>query len=104
MSFKDDLLDDLNKVFFNSDEFAEGCTWNQYRIKAIIDDESLIRKYSAEFQNLNQGSHVIYVTENQFSSIPQLNDAVVFNNNLYSVNELKREDGMLTIFLELGRA
>jgi hypothetical protein len=102
MSFKDSAINDLN-IFFNTDEFAEECTWNKLSIKAIIDDDSLIRKYSAEFSSLSQGSHLIYVTESQFVKIPYVSEVVVFNNNTYTIDEIKRELGMLVIFLDCGR-
>jgi hypothetical protein len=103
MGFKDMAMDDLNKVFFNIDEFAEECTWNKTKIVAVVDDDSLIRKYSAEFSSLSQGSHLIYVAENQFTKAPFINEVVVFNNNTYTVDEVKRELGMLAIFLDCGR-
>jgi hypothetical protein len=102
MSFKDSAINDLN-TFFNTDEFAEGCTWNKLSIKAIIDDDSLIRKYSAEFSSLSQGSHMIYAAESQFVKIPCVSEVIVFNNNTYTIDEIKRELGMLVIFLDCGR-
>lgn len=103
MSFKETIIGDLDKVFFSTDEFAEECSWNKSMIKAIIDDDNLIHKYSAEFSILPQGSHLIFVALNQFSKQPNINDVVAFNNNLYTINEIKNEYGMLAIFLSNGR-
>ena len=38
----------------DDEEFAEDCYWNGDIIKGIIDDDSLIRKYSSEFDVLPQ--------------------------------------------------
>lgn len=103
MGFKETLKYDLNKVFFNMDEFAEEYTWDKGKITAIVDDDDLIKKYSSEFEALSQGSHLIYVAESQFSKHPNVNDAHVFNGNLYTINEIKNEAGMLVIFLNNGR-
>lgn len=103
MGFKDMAMDDLNKVFFNNTEFAEECSWGKTKIVAVVDDDSLIRKYSAEFSSLSQGSHLIYVAENQFTKAPFINEVVVFNHNTYTIDEVKRELGMLVIFLDCGR-
>lgn len=103
MAFKDMLQDDLDNIFFSQDEFAEQCTWNKSTITAIVDDESMIRKYSAEFDVLPQGSHLIYLKENELHTKPNVNDSVCFNNNLFVINEVKSENGMLSIFLANGR-
>lgn len=103
MGFKDSLLNDIERVFFNLDEFAESCSWNKRNIVAIIDDESLIRKYSSEFEVLTQGSHLIYVDKSQLEDDQNIGDVVVFNNNLYTINEIKEENGILSIFLNAGR-
>jgi hypothetical protein len=103
MGFRESLQEDIENTFFSTDEFAEACSWNKKNIIAIVDDDSLIRKYSSEFEALGQGAHLVYVSENQFDIRPNLNDAVVFNNNLYTINEIKNEKGMLSIFLESGR-
>lgn len=104
MGFKENALNDLEKVFFNLNEFAEECSWNKETIIAVIDDDDLIRKYSAEFEVLPQGSHLIYVAAGQFNKMPLVSSVVVFNYNTYTVNEIKNETGMLAIFLGNGRS
>ncbi len=103
MSFKESLDDDLSKVFFNMDEFAEECSWDKSKIVAIIDDDDLIRKYSEEFSILPQGSHLLYAAKNQFISMPYVGEVHVVNHNTYTINEVKSELGMLAIFLSNGR-
>ena len=107
MSFKESIADDLIHVFFNQDEFSEQCTWNNNTISCVIDDESLIRKYSAEFDELPQGSHMVFLIESEVSKKlkkqPRINDVVVFNGNTYTINEVKKESGLITVFLAAGR-
>lgn len=103
MSFKTSIDDDLSKVFFNTDEFAEECSWDKSTIIAIIDDDDMMQKYSAEFNILPQGSHLVYAAKNQFTSIPLVDEVHVFNHNIYTINEVKMESGMLAIFLSNGR-
>jgi hypothetical protein len=102
MSFKDSMTDDL-KVFLNTDEFAEECSWDKSTIIAIVDDDNLMQKYSEEFSILPQGSHLVYAAENQFIVIPGINEVHVFNHNTYTINEIKHESGMFAIFLSNGR-
>lgn len=103
MGFKEQVIADIEQVFINDEEFAEDCYWNGDIIKGIIDDDSLIRKYSSEFDVLPQGSHLFFVSESQFDRIPSINEVVNFNNNPYEINEIKSECGMLCIFLSYGR-
>lgn len=103
MSMKEMFEDDLENVFFDEDEFAEECSWDKEQIRAIIDDDDLIKKYSSEFEALSRGSHMIYAVQSQFKRQPQINEVHVFNNNQYTIDEIKREAGMLVIFLNNGR-
>ncbi len=103
MSFKENILSDLDNIFFNLNEFAELCTFNKNTIKAIIDDQQLIAKYSSEFEALGQGGHLVYAVESQFKTLPRNDEAIEFNKNLYVIDEVKREYGMLLIFLRIGR-
>jgi len=107
VSFKDSIAYDLIHVFFNQSEFSEQCTWNNKKISCVIDDDSLIRKYSAEFDELPKGSHMVFLRESEVSEKlkrpPKVNDVVVFNGNTYTINEVKKESGLITVFLASGR-
>ena len=103
MNFKETLNHDLDHTFFANDEFSELCSWGNQKIRAVIDDDDLISKYSDEFETLPQAVHLVYVAENQFNTKPKVNEAVLFNNNLYTIVEIKKNFGMLAIFLKIGR-
>lgn len=107
MGFKESLQHDLETTFFNLDEFAEEYSWQKGTINGILDSDDLIKKYSAEFDALPQGSHLLYVSKSQFTEngleLPSINSTVVFEHNLYTVNEIKKESGMVAIFLYRGK-
>ena len=99
-SFKDILRMDIEKTFMNINEFAEKHRWNKGEIVCIEDDETLIAKYSAEFELLPQGSHLIYVSCTQFSKNPIINEVVVYDGTLYTIDEVHINCGIFTIFLK----
>lgn len=61
MTFEDMIVNDIDDVFFK--EFSEIHTYNGQKVRAVIDDESMMRKYSEEFSLLPNGSHMIIVPE-----------------------------------------
>lgn len=101
MTFEDMIVYDIDDVFFK--EFAEIHTYNGQKIRAVIDDESMMRKYSEEFSILPNGSHMIIVPEEDLSSTPSPSDAIRFDGSTYTINELKKENGVVVLFLERGR-
>lgn len=108
MEFKEMVAEDINNVFENLDEFAETFKWNggsgaTYTITAVMDDDKLMKEYSSEFDLLPTGSHLLHVAASQFKTRPKVSDAVKLNNNLYTVNEIIDNMGMLDIFLARGK-
>ena len=103
MKFKKVIENDIESIFFNLDEFAEDITWNQQPLSAIVDNDDMIRKYSEEFSELPSGSHMIMIQEKKLERIPTINDVVLFNGNLFTVCEVKKDLGVLTVFLGRGR-
>lgn len=101
MGFKDILESDLN-AFFEEDEFADTHLWNKNTIKAIVDDEALIMKYSSEFELLPKGSRCIMAPAKQFQKKPMVSEAIYFDKILYTVDEVQESAGVYTIFLARG--
>lgn len=103
MNFKELMRKDLDSTFFNESEFSQKYKWGNSFISAIVDDERMLRKYASEFETLGQGSHLVYVAMSQLKKIPRIDDVVNFQNNIYTIDEVKEEDGMYAIFMRLGR-
>ena len=107
-AFKDMVKADIDSVFLNCDEFADTHEWNDgkgksYTIKAVVDDDILIKQYSSEFEMLEKGSHMIFASAEGFHKQPKAGDAVYFDKNLYTVDEVDEDMGMLAIFLSRGK-
>ena len=102
--FKDMFEQDLQDVFFNPDEFSDTHRLDDFNINCIEDDDGLICKYSAEFQAMSTGSHLLYVPKSELAGTryesPKTNMEILYDGNLYNVNEVKDVDGVWLIFLE----
>lgn len=102
--FKDMLEQDIRNVFFNEDEFSGQHRFDDFVVNAIEDDDGLICKYSAEFQAMASGSHLLYVPKSELAGTkyeePAVNMEIVYDGNLYTVNEIKDVEGVWLLFLE----
>lgn len=102
--FKDMLEQDIQKVFFNTDELSGLHRFDDFTVNVIEDDEGLICKYSVEFQAMTSGSHLLYVPKSELIGTkyehPTTNMAVLYDGNLYTVNEVKDVEGIWLLFLE----
>lgn len=102
--FKDMLDQDIQNVFFNKDEFSGLHHFDDFVVNVIEDDDGLICKYSAEFQAMVSGSHLLYVPKSELAGTkyvePVANMAVIYDGNLYTVNEVKDVEGVWLLFLE----
>lgn len=100
MGFRDVVQADIEKVFFNEEEFAEKHIWGRKEITAIVDSEELMSKYSSEFECLSKGSRLVMAPQSQFETKPVLNTAIVFDGDAYVLDEIKEELGVYVLFLE----
>jgi len=100
MTFKEQLKADLQQTFFNTEEFGEEHIWDGQEIKAIVDSDDLIAKYSSEFE---KGSSLVMAPAYEFRKKPQTNAAIIFDGNYYVIDEIKEEAGMYAIFLNAAR-
>lgn len=105
MDFFEMLQDDIDHTFFDEDIFCEKKKYNNLEIRVVEDDDSMMRKYSGEFEALQSGSHMILVPDKEFenSRQPKANDAVRYDGGIYTVDEVKKEKGVYLIFLNRGR-
>lgn len=107
-AFKDMVQSDIEGVFINLDEFADVHKWNggsgaTYDIKAVLDDDILIRQYSSQYDFMGQDSHLLYSPAAGFTKKPRNGDAVRLDGNLYTVDKIEEDMGMYAIFLIRGK-
>ncbi len=103
MAFKDIINEDINRVFFNDEEFAETHKWNSQDIVAVIADDELMSKFGSEFEFLEKGSHLIKSPSSFFTKKPRVGSAINFDGNLYTIDEVHDEAGVYSIYLNATR-
>lgn len=98
-TFKEIMQEDIKNVFFNPDEFAQECMWNGQPVQAIVDDDSMIAKYSSEFEFLAEGSHMVMLPADELPEAPKAGSVVNFDGNLYEIHQTDVQCGVYLIFL-----
>lgn len=107
-TFKDMVNADIEGVFINLDEFAETYSWNggkgkSYQIKAVLDDDVLIRHYTSQFEFFGQDIHMLFSPAAGFKEKPKYGDAVRLDGNIYTVDRIEEDMGMYAVFLIRGK-
>lgn len=103
MDFKSIVQADIGRVFFSLDEFAETYQWDGAEIRAVIDTNEIQFRYSEDYQAFPSGSLFLFVPVSCFESQPQLFSVHRFNGNVYTIQDVKEEDGVYAILLFYGR-
>jgi len=103
MTFKEIIQNDCLGLFCNLDEYGEKHRWDAITITCVIDDDSLMREYSSEFELLPKGSHHVFIPASELPARPQAGSVVRFDGVIYTVDEVRDEMGMYVVFLGRGR-
>lgn len=89
MAFKDNLAADMS-VFFNTDEFAETCSYNGNNVLAIIN-----RVQQPQINGTTSADYAqVLVKKSQVSS-PKIHDILVFDEKAWVVENVTRSDGLI---------
>lgn len=102
MSFQNDLKDDVQKVFCNSEEFFEEHEIDGKSMMISIDEEELLRKNQVKGTH-EKGIHkqqiLFYVAGDVFGAFPAVNRLLTLDGKKYLVADAKRMDGMYEILV-----
>lgn len=99
MTFKEQLNQDLEQVFFNSDEFAELHIINGHKIEVIVDNDRLKEKSKKEYDGLYIGELLIMVPVNRIPFSIQQDMPIIFDGRQMYVFDVKVDMGMYEIVL-----
>ena len=101
--FKDIIANDVEKVFMNTDEFADTAKINNKLISVVVDNEHL--KNQQNFSELDGliGDIFYFVSKKEwlkkFGKLPLANDAQQFNKLACTVVSVADTNGVLGITL-----
>ncbi len=97
MDFKASLLEDINEVFLDEDEFAEKAIIEGIEMNVVLDTDMISpadKKYQVAVYDV-----VFYVARSCFDEIPQAESMMDFNGHEYMIVNVSDNMGMLKIAL-----
>lgn len=108
MSFKDDVLEDMEKTFFDLDEFAEIHEFNGKKLVASVDEHELMKRDRRSGKSLEEGTYrkriLLFVKQSDMPKPPAINNIVTLDGKKYIASESHVEDGMVELVLEVRRS
>ena len=108
MNFKEQLLEDLDTVFFNPDEFAEKHTINGVEVDIVVDNDKLAelyisRNFNSDYRNclkqLFTDSIMFYVRKCDLDFEPVPEQYIEYDGRGYLITDVKTDDESYTIVL-----
>lgn len=103
MSFKDIISKDIDKVFFNVDEFGEFHQINKQNIKIIIDNETLKERNAKEYDGILQADLLYYIKKEDLIKKPKSGEVQLIDDEIYTIFDVKHDLGVYEIILQAGR-
>lgn len=107
MGFKDTLCADIEKVFFNLDEFAEMHEWDGLKIKCVVDyDAAQNRKYLTPIEMgwfTEAADVLVAISRAEFERmglpLPAADQTVMFDRMQRRIMQVKEESGVFNVLL-----
>lgn len=109
MSFKEMLEEDLEKVFFSTDELADIHRIDGKEVPCVLDmgelkgDSATFTVHSRNMQytsdTLQFGDRVLFIRKAFFERMPKVEQKLRIDDKLYSVLDVNEQRGLLQIHL-----
>lgn len=106
MSFKEQLQKDIEKVFFNADEFSEIHTIDGKEVRAIIDNLELLEraKSSIHTDGIYTSQTLIYIPKVDYGARPPVGKKILLDGKKhYKIVEVVEENGVYSLTLEVSK-
>lgn len=98
-TFRDFLKEDLDKVFFNDDEFSQKMLIDSKAVSVIKDDDKLMEYNSNLSEGLSMCEILLLAPVHQFEKPLFIGKIVTFNRKSYRIEQLSNAEGQYTILL-----
>jgi len=102
MGFKEQLLDDLDSVFFNPEEFAETHTINGVEVDIVVDNDKLAELYISKethTEELFTDAIMFYVRKKDLDFEPVPGQYMKYDGRGMLISDVKTDDESYTIVL-----
>jgi hypothetical protein len=101
MDFKDVIAEDVDKVFFNTNEFAENAMIDGKSVPIILDDDALQGKSDVYAMGLADGERLIFIKEKDLRRLPQPGEQMTIGDKQWYVRHAVSNAGVFE--LRIGR-
>ncbi len=105
MGFKEQIQEDMEKVFFNEEEFAELHSINGREILVVEDSDELAALYigrDVHTEQLFRDSILFHVRKGDLGMEPVTGMYLEYDGRCLLVTDVKEDEGMYTIILEVN--
>ena len=102
MGFKDFAQNDIEKVFINSNEFAEVHNLNGTQCYAVAEgltDKQHVEIMGQDIDGLIYDTIIVHVAKRDLPEVPEYNQIFSFNGRIMLVQSCEDDMGMLNIVL-----
>ena len=98
MTFKEELLEDINNVFLNLDEFGEEHIINGKPVICMLDDDALKLRQGSNELSISDSSLLLFAKK---SDLPRkvVGDDLTIDGKIYIVDDWKVNLGMAEVVL-----
>jgi len=97
MNLKEQIANDFDSVFLNTEEFARVCKWNGSDLRIVEDANNVREDYDA--QGVNLQTKKIYCKNTDLSKRPLVEELVNFDGMPYFISNVQESPGCFIITL-----
>jgi hypothetical protein len=101
MGFKEQVAEDIDNAFFDTDEFAETVIIDSNPVPVIYDNDALNGKSDVYATGLSEGDQLIFVKQKDLQRIPDIGEQITINNKQWAIKHVLCNSGVLE--LRIGR-
>ncbi|MCM1307575.1 MAG: hypothetical protein NC223_03150 [Butyrivibrio sp.] len=102
MEFREQLLEDLDSVFFNAEEFAESHMINGSEVNIVVDNDKLAELYLSKGTHTEQlftDSILFYVRKRDLGFEPVPGQCINYDDRVFLISDVKTDDESYTIVM-----
>jgi len=103
MSLKDQIADDIENVFLNTDEFATTHVINGITMPCVVNDDLLLERSDAAAQGVYLGEKLIFINASLLPGKPAIGGRFTFDGKPYTVINVVENMGMFELRLKANK-
>jgi hypothetical protein len=104
MDFKDALAADIDKVFFDTNEFAENAMIDGKSVPIVLDDDALQGKSDVYAMGLADGERLIFIKEKDLRRLPQPGEQMTMGDKQWYVRHAVSNAGVFELRIGKGQS